>query len=109
VHRLIYTARFGAKTYHERFVDPSDGLIGDIAIGRGEHTNYRKDDLLRALQSCGFSVRDVSGANLFWRLLHGPSLLAGRRLAEALERAILVDGRLFSRANLFLTVQKQGA
>jgi SAM-dependent methyltransferase/UDP-N-acetylglucosamine transferase subunit ALG13 len=108
VHKLAYSARFGAATYHERFVDPSDGLIGDIAIGRGEHTNYRKEALLETLQACGFRVRDVSGANFFWRLMHGPSLLAGRRLAAALDRAILLDGRLFHRANLFLTLQKEG-
>ncbi|HEX4018062.1 MAG TPA: methyltransferase domain-containing protein [Frankiaceae bacterium] len=106
VHRLVYSARFGAATYHERFVDPADGLIGDIALERGEHTNYVKDTLVETVQACGFSVRDVSGANLFWRLLHGPSLLAGRRLAGALDRAILLDGRLFDRANLFLTLEK---
>ncbi len=108
VHRLVYSARFGAKTYHNRFVDPSDGLIGDIAIGRGEHTNYRPEALVDTLRSMGFSVLDTSGANLFWRLLHGPSLLAGRRLSAALDRAILIDGRLFDRANLFLTLDRQG-
>jgi SAM-dependent methyltransferase/UDP-N-acetylglucosamine transferase subunit ALG13 len=108
VHRLVYTARFGAQTYHDRFVDPADGLIGDIALGRGEHTNYRPDALRNTLQACGFGVRDVSGANLFWRLLHGPSLLAGRRVSAALDRAILLDGRLFHRANLFLTLEKEG-
>ncbi len=108
VHRAVYSARFGAATYHQRFVDPADGLIGDIAIGRGEHTNYRPEALLETLQSQGFGVRDVSGANFFWRLLHGPRLLAGQRLAAALDRALLLDGRMFKRANLFLTLEKEG-
>lgn len=106
VHRAIYSRRFGAEVYHERFVDTSDGLIGDIAACRAEHTNYRRDDLLATLRRNDFAVQRETGANLFWRLLHGPALLAGPRLQRSLERAIRLDGQLFRSANLFLTARR---
>ena len=87
-------------------MDTSDGLIGDIAASRGEHTNYRRADLLNTLQRNGFAVQRETGANLFWRLLHGPALLAGPRLQRSLEAAIRLDGQLFRSANLFLTARR---
>ncbi len=93
VHKAVYARRFGADVYHERFVDTTDGLTGDIAAGRGEHTNYRRSDLLELVRRNGFRVQRETGANLFWRLLHGPALLAGPRLRLPLERAIRIDGR----------------
>jgi SAM-dependent methyltransferase/UDP-N-acetylglucosamine transferase subunit ALG13 len=107
LHRWIYSARFGKQTYEERFVDTSDGLYGDIAIERTEHTNYIADELFAAVALHGFALRRQGGANLFWRLLHGPSLLAKGKLATLLDRLMLVDGRLFTDANLFATFVKQ--
>lgn len=108
VHRAVYTRRFGADVYHERFVDISDGLRGDLAVERDEHTNYCREALLSRLTDAGFEVEREDGANLFWRLLHGPSLLAGPRLRAAFDRAILFDGRRFSRANIFVTARVTG-
>jgi SAM-dependent methyltransferase len=104
LHRQIYSARFGDDVYRERFLDLSDGLFGDMSVGRRRHTNYRRQRIRELLESAGFTVVDVSGANLFWRLFHTPSLLARGRLRALLERAIALDGRAFSTANLFMTV-----
>lgn len=104
LHRLVYSARFGQDAYRERFVDLSDGLFGDMSVGRARHTNYRRRHLQQLLEGSGFTLVDVSGANLFWRLFHVPSLLVGGRLRAVLERAITLDARLFSSANLFMTV-----
>ena len=106
LHRRIYTARFGAQTYQDRFVDLSNGMRGDISIERSQHTNYLPQELLDRLASLGFECTDRSGANLFWRLLHAPALLAGVRLKQLLERAILWDGKRFRSANLFLTLRR---
>jgi SAM-dependent methyltransferase/UDP-N-acetylglucosamine transferase subunit ALG13 len=106
LHRRVYSARFGHDVYHERFVDLSDGLFGDMSVGRRRHTNYRRNQLRDLLEGTGFNVVDVSGANLLWRLFHVPSLLARGRLRVLLERAIALDGRAFSSANLFVTVAK---
>lgn len=106
LHRALYSARFGTEPYRRRFVDLSDGFRGDLAVERTCHTNYRPDALIATLRAAGFRLVGRAGANLFWRLLHGPALLAPAALRRALESAILVDGRLFRHANLFLTLER---
>jgi SAM-dependent methyltransferase len=106
LHAAVYSRRFGADVYRARFVDEANGLFGDMSIGKGEHTNYRPDVLLDRLAANGFATVRRDGANLFWRWFHGPSLLAGRRVRALLERAIWLDARVFSSANLFLTARR---
>jgi SAM-dependent methyltransferase len=108
VHRAVYSCRFGMDVYRERFVDTGNGLFGDLSLGRTEHTNYRPEWLMERLDRHGFTITRRSGANLFWRVFHGPSLLAGGRVRAALERAIWLDGQLFRSANLFLTARRDG-
>jgi SAM-dependent methyltransferase len=107
LHRAIYSLRFGRDIYRERFIDRSNGLIGDMSIGKAEHTNYRRDWLVERLRAHGFAVTRESGANLFWRWFHVPALLAGPRVRRVLERAIWLDGELFGRANLFLSARRE--
>jgi SAM-dependent methyltransferase/UDP-N-acetylglucosamine transferase subunit ALG13 len=106
VHRAVYSRRFGVDIYRERFEDTGNGLFGDISLGRGEHTNYRRDWLVDRLRAHDFEITRESGANLFWRWFHDPSLIAGPRLRARLEQAIWLDGRLFHSANLFLTARR---
>lgn len=106
VHRAVYSCRFGPDVYRERFVDTTNGLFGDISLSRSEHTNYCPEWLVQRLDRHGFTITRRSGANLFWRILHGPSLLAGGRVRAGLERAIQIDGELFGNANLFLTARR---
>ena len=81
-------------------------MFGDSSLGKDEHTNYRRDWLADRLQAHDFEITRESGANLFWRWFHGPSLLAGPRLRGRLEQAIWLDGKLFRTANLFLTARR---
>ncbi len=106
VHRAVYRARFGREEYRRRFEDLSDGLRGDIAVARQRHTNYEVDDLLTRLAGHGFTVTRTSGANLLWRLVHGPALLAPRAIRRGLDQIIALDGRTFDRANLFVTATR---
>jgi SAM-dependent methyltransferase/UDP-N-acetylglucosamine transferase subunit ALG13 len=104
LHRMIYSARFGRKIYCERFADLSNGLYGDMSLGKEDHTNYRKDWLVERLKTHGFVITRESGANLFWRFFQTPALLAKPGfLRRQLERLIWLDGRIFSSANLFLS------
>jgi SAM-dependent methyltransferase/UDP-N-acetylglucosamine transferase subunit ALG13 len=82
------------------------GLLGDMSPGKRERPDYRPDRLADRIRAHGFEITRESGANLFWRPFHGPSLLAGDRLRAPLERAIWLDGKLFSSANLFLTARR---
>jgi SAM-dependent methyltransferase len=103
LHKTIYAARFGAARYHERFVDASDGLRGDMAWTRNEHTNYRAVALLTMLRVEGFIPRQRDGANLFWRFLQIPALLAPQGVSRFFDAPLRADGKLFHSANLFLT------
>lgn len=106
LHRVVYSLRFGPDEFERRFVDLSNGLRGDMSVGKDEHTNYGRSDVLGLLSSTGFEPTVVDGANLFWRLLQTPALLTGGRLRRMLERAIYVDGTLFSSANLFVVARR---
>ena len=106
LHRVVYSRRFGADVYHERFEDLSNDLRGDMSVGKDEHTNYRTGELLALLRRAGFAPLAVTGANLFWRWLQIPALLTGGPLRRLLERGIHLDGRLFTAANLFVAARR---
>lgn len=110
LHRRVYTARFGAAEYERRFADVSNGLRGDMAATRTEHTNYRTEDLLDLLRAAGVEVVEVAGANLFWRWFQVPSLVTSGRPKAALGRLIAWDGRRFRSprhaANLFVVARR---
>ncbi|MFL6239743.1 MAG: methyltransferase domain-containing protein [Actinomycetes bacterium] len=105
LHRLVYSTRFGAAAYTERFVDNSDGLRGDMAWSRTEHTNYRATELISLLTACGFMPEARDGANLFWRWLQVPQLLLPGRLGRWLDAPLRLDAHVFRSANLFLTAR----
>ena len=107
LHRAVYQRRFGQAEYERRFVDAADGLRGDMAWDRPEHTNYRATDLLGALAAAGFEPTARDGAGLYWRLLQVPALLLPGRLARLLDAPQRLDARLFHRANLFLTATRR--
>jgi SAM-dependent methyltransferase len=106
VHRAVYRRRFGPVEYERRFVDAGDGLRGDMAWNRTEHTNYRAAELLDALAAVGFVPTTRDGAGLFWRLLQVPALLLPGRLGRLLDAPQRLDARLFHRATLFLTATR---
>lgn len=106
VHRMVYTARFGRQIYQERFVNLSNSLRGDMAVGKDRHTNYRLAELLSLLAEEGFEPLTVTRANLFWLWFQVPALLLGGQARRLLERLVYVDGVIFKSANFFLTVEK---
>jgi 2-polyprenyl-3-methyl-5-hydroxy-6-metoxy-1,4-benzoquinol methylase len=107
LHRAVYQRRFGRAEYERRFVDAANGLRGDMAWDRPEHTNYRAADLLGVLTAAGFEPTARDGAGLYWRLLQVPALLLPGRLARLLDGPQCLDARLFHRANLFLTATRR--
>jgi SAM-dependent methyltransferase len=106
LHRLVYTARFGRRVYEERFVDLTNGLLGDMSLGRHEHTNYRPANLIGLLRRSGFEPVAVESANLFWRWLHVPALLTGGRMRALLDRLIYLDGVIFKSANIHVAARR---
>jgi SAM-dependent methyltransferase len=108
LHRTLYSARFGGTTYRERFLDDSDGLRGDMNWERDRHTNYSTEDLLILVEGAGLVPQLKDGGNLFWRFWQVPALLAPRRARRIFDLPLRADGRLFRRANLFLTAVRSG-
>lgn len=106
LHRAVYQRRFGQAEYGRRFVDGSNGLRGDMAWDRAEHTNYRAGDLLAALTAAGFVPTARDGAGFYWRLLQVPALLLPTRVARLLDAPQRLDARRFRRANLFVTATR---
>jgi SAM-dependent methyltransferase/UDP-N-acetylglucosamine transferase subunit ALG13 len=109
LHRAVYSARFGKATYRDRFLDDSDGLRGDIAWSRDQHTNYSTAQLLALVEGAGLVPQLKDGANLFWRFWQVPALLAPRRARRLFDAPLRADGRLFRSANLFLTAVRSDA
>lgn len=107
LHRWVYTKRFGVERYHQRFEDTSDDMLGDLHIDRGEHTNYRFDDLASELHAAGFEVVERSGANFLWRFFDIPRLLLPAAWSRVFDPLIRLDGELFTRANLFVVARKR--
>jgi SAM-dependent methyltransferase len=105
LHRFVYTARYGADTYHERFVDVTDGMRGDLDVDRSRHTNYAADTLFALLGEAGFVPVVRDGANLFGRLLDPMAKIAPRRLRPAITGLQLRDAR-FTSANLFVAARR---
>src|SRR5262249_52335861 len=97
----------GGEVYADRFENLANGLRGDMSVGKEEHTNYRRRDLLALLREHGFDPVIVTGANLFWRWLQIPALLTGGRLRGLLERAIYLDGEGFTSAKPFVAARKR--
>jgi SAM-dependent methyltransferase len=102
LHRVAYSARFGREEYRRRFGDRGDGLFGDMTRGAREHRNYRRGDLCHLLVAAGFDIADVDGAGGLWRAIQVPGLLAPSRLRPPFDRLLLLDGRLFRSANVFM-------
>ncbi len=102
LHRWIYSARFGRDRWEERFGRTDNGMVGDLAIERGWHTNYRAEELFATLDRAGFDVIEHDAANLLWRFFDIPRLLLPERLKPLTHAALNWDGRIFHHANLFV-------
>lgn len=103
-HRSLYSLRFGRRTYEERFRGRGDGLFGDMSLGASRHVNYEPEALLQRARECGYEPVDRDGANLFWRLLPPLELVPEGAPRRLLDGALRLDGTVFRRANLFLTL-----
>jgi SAM-dependent methyltransferase len=107
LHRAVLSRRYDADGYAARFEDTSDGLVGDLAATRDHHHNYRFDELRRSLDGAGFEVASREGSGWFGRPLDGVRLLTSGRARRALDRIVLLDGRLFHHAHLFVTARRR--
>lgn len=105
LHRRVMGPRYRNGTYEQRFIDISDGLVGDIAADRHHHRNYDPSELIERIAAPGFRPLSRSGANLFGRPAEAVRLLTAGRPRRVLGRLIRLDGR-FRSAHLFLAFER---
>ena len=60
---------------------------------------------MRRARECGYEPVHQDGANFFWRLLPPLELVPDGAPRRLLDGALRLDGTLFRRANLFLTLE----
>lgn len=106
IHRRIYSWRFGADRFHARFADLTNGMRGDLAVERSSHEHYTNERLVATVQRAGLVVHTVDAANLFWRLADVPRLLLPNRFRPITHSFLLMDGRRFHQANLYVAATK---
>lgn len=106
LHRAVYSVRYGSDEHRRRFVSQDDGLRGDLAWERSEHTNYRAGELIERLADHGFETIWRDGSNLLGRVIHVGQLLGPAPIPRLLDPLMRADGLTFHRANLFLTLRR---
>jgi SAM-dependent methyltransferase len=93
VHRAAWSLRFGRAGYGERFAVDARGIIGDIALVRGGHTNYGADDLRERFRVAGLEVEEISGSGRFFRPWQLGALMLPGAAGRAFDAGLRRDGR----------------
>lgn len=106
LHAWWYSTRYSKEQYHERYVSPSNGLIGDIEIEKSWHEHFTPRGLVHVLRRGGFDPFHLDGAGLFARPLSLVRYLAPSVIHQALDRAMAADARTFSSTHLFSTSRR---
>lgn len=107
LHRWVMRHRYSPEEYRRRFLDDSDGLIGDLAANRTRHDNYDANELVSRVMSCGFVPRSRNGANLLGRPLEALRLLTSGAAERVVSRLLRADAH-FRSAHLFLAFERSG-
>jgi hypothetical protein len=117
LHRQVWRIRRGvdAQERDARGQRATTDMIGDLAVERSEHTNFRPADIAAAVTSAGLHVESEEGSGLFYRWFQIPSLLLPGAAGRLAERLVVADARRFGgspgtglrrRANLLITAVK---
>jgi SAM-dependent methyltransferase len=114
-HRRLWSLRYGRALYRSRFVAKGSQVRGDIATGRGGHTNYRPGEVAGLLRHAGLELDRMEGSGLFFRLLQIPALAAPASVGLLFDRALVADANRFAgppgkglrrRANIFAIARR---
>lgn len=91
VHKFFVTRTKGSDYYHKHFVECSNGLFGDIEVGKETHEHFTKNDITRLVESAGFRKVQIDGFGSYYRLLK-PFVLASPSFArDKVEAAAMRD------------------
>jgi SAM-dependent methyltransferase len=107
LHRWYYTRRYSRGKYYDRYVDPSNGLIGDIEVEKRWHEHFTSSHLSVLLRDVGLEPVDEDGAGLFARPFEILTYTIPA-LRRPLERIVRWDAQHFGATHLWMTAEKIG-
>lgn len=106
IHKLYYSTRHSKEEYWSRYVDPTDGLVGDIEIAKSWHQHFTEADLVEQLGRNGLGVVSLDGSGLFARPLALLRVVTLGGFSRLLTRAVAHDAIRFSSTHLFCTARR---
>jgi SAM-dependent methyltransferase len=106
LHRWFVSLRHGEE-YYTRYVSNRHGLVGDIMASKRWHEHFADIQLVRMLQSRGFSVVSMDGSGFFMRPLVLVSLVIPPTFRPTLATVMSRDENRFHNANLFIRAVKR--
>ena len=107
VHRFVVQRRMGASAYSARYIESSDGLIGDIDSRKKWHQHFSYVELSSLLRAHGFQSVDRDGAGLFYRVLVAAYVALPFFRGPAYWKLVERDATRFGRAHLFVSAVKR--
>jgi len=108
LHRWYYTRKHSMEDYQMRYVDGVNGLIGDIEIEKSWHEHFTLERLKLLLADNGFELQESDGFGYFMRPIHNLWALSPI-MKKPLYRLMLLDMRVFNRAEIFVECAKSTA
>lgn len=106
IHKAYVELFYGKEFYFQRFIECSNGLIGDIEVEKKWHEHFSHKKLKRILNRTGFEVIEQDGFGLFYRIFHNIKHFL-TSLSGFFDQLIMIDGALFSKAEIFARAKKK--
>jgi SAM-dependent methyltransferase len=106
LHKFYVELVHGKNLYKERFIDCKNGLIGDIEVEKKWHEHFSHLSLESLLNKSNFTINEKDGFGLFFRIIHNLKYIMpfGKLFFDKL---IILDGKLFSKSEIFVLAQKK--
>jgi 2-polyprenyl-3-methyl-5-hydroxy-6-metoxy-1,4-benzoquinol methylase len=106
LHRWFIERTKGADFYRAHFIECVNGLFGDVEVGKERHQHFRRDEIERLVNSSGFRVTSIDGYGFLYRILHNIWWFSPAIIRPPLTRAMLLDLRAGSSAELIVEARK---
>lgn len=106
VHKFYIENKFGKEYYDYHYVQCANGLIGDVEVEKRWHQHFSHKELETLLRKNGFIVNDKDGFGFFYRLFHNIGYIIPF-LNSIMKRLIVIDAKMFSSAEIFVTAFKK--
>lgn len=105
LHKWYYEFKHSADDYQSRYLNNSNGLVGDIEKEKMWHQHFSDSELHALLTKNGFSNIQLDGSCLFQRVFSIISFVLPFS-TSFMNKLTRLDAKLFSQSNIFSVSQK---